>query len=118
MSVSGLSTTGDWRFGQGRAVYLKRSDEIRQNVITRLRSFADDWFADIDAGLPWLDMLGAKNNEARILREVESTVLRTSGVQAIERLELVGVTMRDAEIRLTVRDIFGAQLTDTVGVIV
>jgi len=117
MSVSGLTTAGDWRFGQGRAVYLKRSAEIRQNVITRLRSFTDDWFADINAGLPWLDMLGTKNNQARILREVERTVLRTPGVQALERLELVGVTMREAEIRIAVRDIFGVQLTDNVSVI-
>lgn len=118
MIVSGLAADGDWRFGKGRANYLRRSDAIRQSVVTRLRSFVDDWFLDTEAGLPWLDLLGTRNNEAQILREIEQVVLATEGVRTIERLELVEVdTGRNATIRLAVRDIFNQTFTETVGVL-
>jgi hypothetical protein len=118
MRVAGLTAAGDWRFGKGRAVYLRRSEAIRQSVVTRLRSFVDDWFADIDAGLPWIEMLGTRNNETRILREIERTVLQTEGVRSIQRLRLTGIDQdRGATIELSIVDIFDQRLDETVSVI-
>lgn len=118
MRVSGLTTGGDWRFGKGRAIYLRRSDAIQQNVVTRLRSFVGDWFADIDAGLPWIEMLGTRNNSTRLLREVERVVLQTEGVRAIQRLRLVEVDEhRGATIDLAIVDIFDQRLDELVSVI-
>lgn len=118
MRVAGLTDSGDWRFGKGRAVYLRRSEAIQQNVVTRLRSFIDDWFADIDAGLPWLEMLGTRNNETRILREIEQVVLQTEGVRSIQRLQLVEVDQdRGASIELAIIDIFDQRLDETVSIL-
>lgn len=113
MRVSGLTATGDWRFGRGKAVYLRRSDAIRQNVVTRLRSFTDDWFLDTAAGLPWFELLGERQTERRILREVEGIVLGTEGVRAIERLRLTRPGRnREATIEIDVVDIFNERFTE------
>lgn len=117
MRVSGLTASGDWRFGKGRAVYLRRSNAIRQNVVTRLRSFTDDWPFDVDAGSPWLELFGDRDPDAkrRILREVERVVLTTEGVRTIERLELVEIDRdRGARIQITVTDIFNERFDETV----
>jgi hypothetical protein len=116
MSVSGLTAAGDWRFGQGKAVYIKRSDEIAQNVVTRIRSFTNDWFPDVNDGLAWFEMLGSKGQRARILRELEQTVLRTEGVRTIEKLDIADLTARNATIEISYRDIFDRRLTRSVSV--
>ena len=115
MRVSGLTVDGDWRFGKGKATYKRRSDAIRQNVFTRLRSFENDWFLDITHGLPWVDMLGSRNTRQRILREIERQVLTTEGVRAIDRLELVSVDdNRAATIQIAIIDIFDERYDETV----
>lgn len=118
MSVAGLDSSGDWRFGRGLASYLRKSDEIRQNVVTRLRSFNNDWFADIGAGLPWFDLLGSKESEKRMLREIETSVLRTDGVRSIERLRVTNVDGdRAATIEISVIDIFDERYDESVSIL-
>ena len=117
MSVAGLSSSGDWRFGKGQASYLRKSDEIRQNTVTRLRSFTNDWFIDTKAGLPWIDLFGDKNPEARALREIERVVLSTPGVRIIEVLRVTNIdNERAATIELSVVDIFDERFDETVSI--
>ena len=89
MSVSALDTSGDWTFGRGRAGYKKGSDEVRQNVATRIKCFYNDWFLDVTNGIDWYSLLGQKNTRDQIVREVEKCILQTTGVRAIELLEVV-----------------------------
>lgn len=116
MRVSGLTADGDWRFGKGRASYLDRSEAIRQNVVTRLRSFTEDWFLDTTAGLPWYDLLGRNDAQTRMLRDIERIILTTEGVRTIDLLEVVSIVDRDASIRITLTDIFNTEYTDTIPV--
>jgi len=51
VSVRSITGAGDWTFGKGKADYVSSSKEIRQNVVTRLRSFKNDWFLDIGDGI-------------------------------------------------------------------
>ncbi len=110
MKVSGLSKTGDWRFGRGRAVYVQDSKAIRQNVATRIRSFAGDWFLDVTAGIDWIQLLGRPNSRNRVLREVERVTLATDGVMRIIELDIEhNRADRRATINLSYEDIFGVQ---------
>jgi len=110
MKVSGLSRTGDWRFGRGRAVYVRDSDAIRQNVVTRIRSFRGDWFLDVRAHIPWIELLGRPNSRNRILREVERVTLATDGVVRLTQLDIEhNRADRRATIILSYEDIFGVQ---------
>jgi len=115
MRVSGLDSAGDWRFGKGKAVYLTKSAAIQQNVVTRLKSFTDDWFADMSDGVPWFDLLGERSTDRQLLREVEKTVLQTFGVRSIDRLRLANTGAdRIATLEITITDIFNETFTNTV----
>lgn len=115
MRVARIDSDGDWTFGVGRAGYLTGSRAIAQSVVTRLRSFREDWFADVGAGLPWFDLFSERSTDATaVLREIERTVLTTEGVQRIDTLSPVETNSRQVQIRLAYTDVFGAQFNDTV----
>jgi len=110
MQVSGLDKNLDWRFGKGRAVYKRDSKAIAQNVLTRLRSFKNDWYLDTEAGVDWLQMFGNLSTERRIIRAVESTVLLTEGVISIQKLGIIRRnTNRGVTIELQYTDVFTQQ---------
>lgn len=99
MRVSGLTSGGDWTFGRGKANYIAKAEAVRQNVQTRLRSFKNDYFADVEHGGDWFVIFGNRNNETQILREVERIVLQTEGVRSIDKLEIIS---RDANRHVTI----------------
>lgn len=107
MRVSGLDSNNDWRFGRGLAVYIKDADAVRQNVATRLKSFASDWFLDTSANIDWIDLLGRRGTQDTILREVERVTLATEGVTTITQLLIeVKTSARTATILLSFGTIF------------
>lgn len=115
MRVSGLDEDGDWRFGRGLAVYISRSDAVRQNVVTRLRSFRTDFFLDVDANIDWIDLLGRKGTREEILRAVERVTLSTDGVTTITQLDIeVKTSTRKATIMLTLGTIFDESITEEI----
>lgn len=117
MSVSKLDSNGDWRFGKSLADYTRNSGEISQNVITRLKSFADDWFLDTTANIDWFTILGNRNNEQIILREVSRVVSATDGVKSIDKIEpIVNRESRTVTIRLEYTDIFDAKFQEEIGI--
>jgi len=92
MAVSALDKNNDWIFGRGRAGYKRGSDEVRQNVATRIMCFYNDWFLDVYNGIDWYALLGQRNTRDQIVREIEKTILETVGVRAIELLQIVEPT--------------------------
>jgi uncharacterized protein Veg len=114
MSVAGITTDGDWIFGRGTASYKTKSDEIRQRVFTRLRLFTNDWFLDVTAGNPWIELFGSKNTQERILRTIERSVVLTEGVRSIDSLELIQVNNREAQFQFSYTDVFNNQFTEKV----
>ena len=117
MRVSGLDSDGDWRFGRGLAAYISSAAAVRQNVVTRLKSFASDWFLDTDANIDWIDLLGRRNTKEEILRAVERTTLATEGVTTITRLDIeVKTSSREATILLTFGTIFDVEFNEEIGI--
>ncbi len=115
MRVSGLDEDGDWRFGRGLASYISRGDAVRQNVVTRLKSFRSDFFLDIDANIDWIDLLGRRETREEILRAVERVTLATDGVTAITKLEIdVKTSIRKATIMLSFGTIFDDSITEEI----
>lgn len=87
MSVSPLDKNNDWVYG--RAGYKTGSDEVRQNVVTRVLCFVSDWFLDTADGIDWYSLLGQKNTQEQIVAAVEKRILETVGVLSIELLEVI-----------------------------
>jgi len=116
MTVRRLDEFGDWTFGQGKANYLIAADEVFQNVVTRVKSFQNDWFLDTTQCINWLDILGNKNNKKIILDEVERVVASTLGVRSIKQLDLIETTNRTATIYLKLDTIYNIQFEQEIGI--
>ena len=111
MIVSGLNSDGDWTFGKSRANYKRNGDAVYQNVQTRIKSFVNDWFLDIRTGIDWYNLLGNKNTETQILREIERVVLQTQFVRSIQKLEIV---RRDKNRAITIELAITTLFEDTI----
>ena len=115
MRVSGLDKDGDWRFGRGLAVYISRGDAVRQNVVTRLKSFRSDFFLDIDANIDWIDLLGRRETKDEIMRAIERVTLATEGVTTITKLDIeVKTSTRNATIMLAFGTIFDDEFNEEI----
>jgi hypothetical protein len=104
----------DWTFGRGRADYIKDQAAIAQNIKTRIQSFKNDWFLDIDANIDWMNLLGQRGTEQIIRYEVARVILSTSGVVKINDLQLQN-SERRVIIVAEVTTIFGND-TITIGI--
>jgi len=115
MAVRKIDSNGDWTFGRGKANYIKGSDEIKQNVATRIRSFQGDCFLDIEQGIPWIDLLSNKGTERRILRAIEKTIMQTVGVVSVSNIRIVETdSNRNATIEASYTDVYGQNITSLV----
>lgn len=103
--VRKLTKDDDWTFGRGRADYIRKDPEIQQNIKTRLRSFKDDWFLDIEANIPWIELLGSFNKKREIEQEVKRVILATDGVLRINKLDII-VDNRVARIEANIDTIY------------
>ena len=117
MSVRKIDANGDWTFGHGKANYVLRSNEIKQNIVTRIKSFANDWFLDMKANIDWLNILGQRSNKQTILNEISRVALDTEGVARIDTLEVTKITDRDAQILLEYTDIYNENVLLNLGLI-
>jgi len=116
MSVNRLDRNGDWTAGQGLANNLTESNEIAQNVATRIKSFQNDSFMDTAANIDWFNILGQKNNEQVVLQEVRRVALETFGVRRVDSVSVENLTDRVVTIRLAYQDIYGEDFLTEIGV--
>lgn len=117
MAVSRLDANGDWTFGQGRANYATLSNEVAQNVATRIKSFKDDWILDTEANIDWFTILGNKGNEQVVKDEIRRVTLDTYGVRRVTKIEvLTDRKTRNATINLGYDDIYGESFLQEIGI--
>ena len=117
MSVSRITNDGDWTFGQGLQNYATGSEEVAQNVKTRIKSFKNDWFLDTDFGIDWFNILGNKSNEETIIRELDRVVTNTDGVRTIRNIELsLDRQTRLASVIIEYSDVFDQSFELQIGI--
>ena len=107
--VRKLDKENDWQFGRGRADYIRKDPEIQQNIKTRLRSFKDDWFLDIEANIPWIELLSSFNKKREIEQEIKRVVLETDGVLRINKLDII-VDNRVAKIEANIDTVYSQNI--------
>lgn len=115
MKVSRLIDS-DWSFGKGLANYKSDDDAINQNVITRLKSFKNDWFLDIEANIDWFNILGNKNNQEIIESEIRRVVLATEGVLTLDNLNILEIIGRNVTIEIKYTTIFNSTIQTEIGI--
>lgn len=86
-----LTEDFDLDFGEGDSDLLDlqiETDEkniIKQQLVTALRSFTNDWFANLDDGLPYFQDILVKNpDRITVIGLYRSAILSVDGVVGVE----------------------------------
>jgi hypothetical protein len=89
MTFRAINQSGDWAFGQGLGSYFTRQQAIAANVRTSLLFFLNDYFAALNFGIDWWNLLGAKQPlaQANILLETRKMLASCEGVARINSVE-------------------------------
>lgn len=112
--VRALDPIDDWTFGKGQNDYKKDVDAVAQDIKTRLKSFLNDCFFDMDSGIDWFNLLGNKNQLA-IELNIRTTILNTPDVTDLVELSSVLSETRNLTVTYTATTSFGT-VTDSVSV--
>ena len=105
MKFRNLDTNNDWTFGAGLANYASNNDAIGINIKTRVSSWLNDCFFDLDAGIDWINRLGQTNQLKDLEDDLRKIIIQTEGVTKLTTLTTV-VTNRVLTISYNVQTQF------------
>ena len=115
MSVRALDINHDFTFGKGIQDYLINQFEIIQNIETRLLSFVNDCYFDMEAGIDWRRLLGRKNTEDEIVLSCRSVILETDDVVKVNDIS-ASVANRQIIIQYNIDTIYSTQFQQTLNI--
>lgn len=87
MIFRNLDNNNDWTFGKGKNDYLIRNDAILLNIKTRLLSFLNDCFFDLNSGIDWLNRLGLKSQDVLLENDISQIIQKSDDVTGITSIE-------------------------------
>jgi hypothetical protein len=115
MIVRSLDGSHDWNFGKGKQSYLTEANAIAQCIQTRLLSFVNNCWFDVDAGIDWLRLLGSRGVKDEIMYNCKKAILGTFGVTKITSFDIT-LNGRNAIINFSVETIYTQNANGTVEV--
>jgi hypothetical protein len=86
MKIRALDANNDWRYGLGKQDYKTDGNALDQDIITKVRSWKNDCFFDVNAGVDWYNLLGGKNVKD-LKSNISSVILSCDGVNSILSFE-------------------------------
>lgn len=105
MIIRANDSLNDWKYGRGRADYLKDEDALKQNLKTRIASWKRDCFFDLDAGIDYNNYLDIGTKYFLDLN-VKQVILQTPDVIKINSYEST-IVDRDLTITANIYTIYG-----------
>ena len=108
---------GEWAFGRGFGDYAVDNQAVAQNIKTRLLSFKDDWFLNVDAGVDYFNLIGYNGRQEFLMNAISNTILGTYGVLKITELK-TEIKDRKASIVASVFTIFDEIIKLELGVVI
>lgn len=117
MAFRAIDGDGDWYFGQGSGSYFRDQDAIAANIRTRVLFFLNDFFAAMNQGIDWNNLLGSKNPQAlqNILLQTRATIANSYGVVKINSVKAeTDPRSRQATLTFDIDTIFTQNYTDSV----
>ena len=116
MSIYPDTITSDLQLKDGSIMRSINSDAILENVKQRLLTIEQEWFLDLDQGLPWFTELTGKNTSIEKIRAYVSQEIReTVGVYELTTLNItMKKETRKLEIAFEYRDIFGQTIRELI----
>ena len=70
-----LDENWDWSFGRGQNDYASNSLAVSYDLKTKILSWLNDCFFDMDSGLNWQKFLGGKFQKAEIDSAIKNTII-------------------------------------------
>ncbi|MDE1703237.1 hypothetical protein [Acinetobacter nosocomialis] len=104
-----LSSDGDYVFGSGKNDFLVNSLEaVAQAILTRLKLWLGEWFADTSDGTGWNQSIVGKQSKNLYELTLHQRVLETPGVNSIVDFQsALDPDTRRLTVLMTVNTIFG-----------
>jgi hypothetical protein len=90
MLVRRISDAHDMTFGNGFGNFAYDAEAVAQSVHTRLLLIQDEWFLDVDAGVPYLQSIMVKPANLSLAEAlIKKSILETDGVDSIESFSML-----------------------------
>jgi len=118
MIVRRLNNDFDISFGHGLSDYARDQEAVAQNVRTRLQLLREEWFLDVDAGVPYLQEIMVKPANLPLAESyIKQTIIDTDGVDELRNFSMdFDRETRKLVVSSTVSTIYGT--TDNIKVTV
>lgn len=113
MRFRAITQDGDWVFGNGLQAYAKDNLCIKYDMETKLRTFLNECFFNPEIGVPWFQLLGAKDQNALIL-SLQQVIAQVQGVTKITDIEFFLGQDRIAKVSYNIDTIYTTQTTGNV----
>lgn len=102
--------THDMTITDGRITRVEDSEAVKQNVVERLLTVQQEWFMDLDQGLPWFtDLTGRHTTHAKVQGYIGASISQTDGVAGVQtvRLQETNPINRSIGIEFEYTDVYG-----------
>lgn len=118
MRIRAIDSNHDWTFGKGKQNYRTDSEEIAQDVQTKLLEFLNDCFFNLDAGVDWINLMRQKNKQNQIALSCRAVMLKAEGVVRVNQVSVsYSSASRGLVISYNIDTIFTRNLNQTVEVL-
>lgn len=82
-----LSPDGDYVFGFGNTDFLEDIEAVRQAIETKLKMFRNEFWEDLDDGLPFFQQMAGSYDKDVIDMVIRSRILETPYVIGVKSFE-------------------------------
>jgi hypothetical protein len=111
-----LDENGDMYIGPNGSEPISGIEGVAQLVVIALRLFKEEWFLNMNKGMPWFqEILGEKLDEQLVRKRISEIVLAVPSVVGILSLGLrFEAVTRSLFVSLMVRTVFGDTQPDAI----
>lgn len=108
--------SGDWKYGKGVNDYTSFNQAIGLNIKTRLKSWLNDCFFDLPAGIDWTNYLGSKDKRSLLEADLRRVILQSENVTGILSFNTELDVSRQFTANYEVQTIYSQSFRDSVTV--
>ncbi len=110
MSQLAQDDNGDIAIGNNKFSIVDQQAEVRQRLIQNLKTFLEEWFLDVNLGLPYLQLIFVKGTPANLISDYFKTeILNTLGVTELTKFDPLNLVaaIRELEVNFEVKTSYG-----------
>lgn len=111
MTFRNLDGNHDWTFGAGKSNYVTGAKEVAINVKTRVLSFWNDCFFDMDTGIDYWNLL-ERNTQTQLENAIQQTIIQTPGVSSIQKINVYLNSNRRLSLQYSIQTIYDEEFAE------